>query len=272
MRIPNLMENGDKDEREHWPHLEVLIPHYQDFWVKYVYPLRAENSIWIRRGLDPGFELLAIANYSTFKALARARQKICEDHEEYRHVEELYMQLQRAAEIGVKLVKQYGDIEAFFTRKQRSVSVVPIENLIETRLNSYRNLLHDALLAVPKGDQGRMVPKPEKLLMYAEWSRVMFDFNPDDFVSAESQVKTDFYATAAILESAWKEMSKGYDGLARNRDFLSALHKGVSEVPPTACVPLGASGMFFLGTKEQRDSPLKGFAIIPGKGKPKHRR
>jgi hypothetical protein len=272
MRTPSLIQNGDADEREHWPHLESLIPHYQTFWVKYVYPLRAEDSIWIKRGTDPRFERLAIASYSTFKILARARQKIFEDHEEYRHVEELYMQLQRAAEVCVKLVRQFCDIETSFTGKQCSVSVVPIENFIESRLNVYRNLLHDALLAVPKGERGRMVPKPEKLFVYAEWSRVMFDFDDDDFVSAESQVKNDFYATASILEGAWKEMTKGYDALARKHDFLSALQQGVSEAPPSTSVPLGASGMFFIGAKEPADSALKGFAIVPGKVKPKRRR
>lgn len=219
MPAPSLSENGDTDEREEWPHLESLIPHYQTFWVKYVYPLRAVGSIWIKRGLDPRFERLAIASYSTFKTLARARHKIFDDHEEYRYVEELYMHLQRAAEVAVKLVKQFCDIETACLGRRCLVTVAPIENLIESRLNSYRNLLHDALLAVPKSERGRMVPKPEKLLAYADWSRVMFDFDDDDFVAAESQVKNDFYGTASILEGAWKEMSERYDALARHPAF-----------------------------------------------------
>jgi hypothetical protein len=271
MLTPRLIESGDADEREHWPHMEFLVPHYETFWVKYVYPLRAQNSIWFKRGIDPRFERLAIASYSTFKSLARTRQKIFEDHEEYRYVEELYMQLQRAAEVDVKLVKQFCDIEIAFTGEQCSVSVVPIENFIESRLNSYRNLLHDAMLAVPKGERGRMVPKPEKLLVYAEWSRVMFDFDEDDFVAAESQVKNDFYATASILEGAWKEMAKEYDALARKRDFLSSLQQGVSEAPPSTSVALGASGMFFMGTEEPRDPALRRFAVVPAKGKRKRR-
>jgi|HubBroStandDraft_2_1064218.scaffolds.fasta_scaffold23857_4 hypothetical protein len=265
MHAPNLTDNGDADERKHWPHLEDLIPHYQIFWVHYVYPLRAEGSIWIKRGLDLRFERLAIASYSTFKILARARQKIFQDHDEYRHLEELYMQLQRAAEVGVKLVRQYCEIETSFSHKRCSVSVVPIETLIESRLNAYRNLLHDALLAVPKGERGRMVPKPEMLSLYAEWSRVMFNFNSDDFVSAESQVKNDFYATASILESAWKDMTNGYEELARSHDFLSALQKGVSEEPPTTSVDISASGMFFLGAKDPSYFALKSFPITAGK-------
>lgn len=269
MPAPSLMQNGDTDEREEWPSLGSLIPHYQTFWIKYVYPLRAVGSIWIKRGLDPRFERLAIASYSTFKTLARARRKIFDDHEEYRHVEELYMHLQRAAEVGVKLVKQFCDIETAFLGKQWSVRVAPIENFIESRLNSYRNLLHDALLAVPKGERGRMIPKPDKLLVYADWSRVMFDFNDDDFVAAESQVKNDFYGTASILEGAWKEMSERYDALARHAPFLSALRQGVSEPPPSTSVPFGASGMFFVGAKEPVDPSLKDFPVVQRKVKPR---
>jgi hypothetical protein len=272
MPAPSLIENGDADERKEWPFFESLIPHYQTFWVKYVYPLRADGSIWIKRGLDSRFERLAIASYSTFKTLARARHKIFDDHEEYRHVEELYMQLQRATEVAVKLVKQFCDIETAFLDGRCSVSVAPIENFIESRLNAYRNLLHDALLAVPKSERGRMVPKPEKLLAYAEWSRVMFGFDEEDFVAAESQVKNDFYGTASILEATWKAMSERYDALARNSAFLSALRQGTSEVPPSTSVPFGASGMFYLGAKEPDAPARKGFPIAPGKVKPRRRR
>jgi hypothetical protein len=67
--------------------------------------------------------------YSTFKTLAGARHKIFDDHEEYRHIEELYMHLQRAAEVGVKLVKQFCDIETAFWGKQCSVKVAPYREL-----------------------------------------------------------------------------------------------------------------------------------------------
>src|SRR5579864_6855861 len=93
---PPLLRFGDELEKTNWGHFRGLIPHYEQFWQMHVYPLRVPGSIWFRDGLDPEFEMLAIANYSTFAALCRARHKIHTQHEEYKYVEELYGHLQRA--------------------------------------------------------------------------------------------------------------------------------------------------------------------------------
>jgi hypothetical protein len=261
--IPTLQALGDSEDQGNWPHLEALIPHYESFWVKYVFPLRSEGAIWFKRGIDHRLESMAIASYSAFTALARARHKIFEEHEGYRHIEELYMQLQRAGEVGVKLIKEFNDIEGEFLAKKHTVNAGPLESLIESRLKKYRNLLHDAALAIPKGELGYLIPKPDKLLEYAQWSKTMFHFRDGDFVSAESQVKGDFFATASTLEAAWKAMSTAFDSLILKVEFQRVLHQGDSAVVPSSAVSLTASGNFSIGKSQTESSGRNVFTIVP---------
>jgi hypothetical protein len=85
--------------------------------------LRSEGSIWFRRAVDSDLETIAIASYSTYAALARARQKIHSDHEQYRYVEELYGHLQRSAEIGVKLIRSFNSFYEAVTHRRSSLSI-----------------------------------------------------------------------------------------------------------------------------------------------------
>jgi hypothetical protein len=261
--IPRLQIVGDTEEQQHWPHLQTVIPHYESFWAKYVFPLRSEGAIWFKQGIDPRFERMAIASYSAFTALARARFKIFEDHEDYRHVEELYIHLQRAGEVGVKMVKEFNDIDISLLGHVRSVNVSQLETLIESRLKQYRNLVHDVKRAMPKGERGRMIPKPEKLLEYAQWSQTMFHFREEDFVSAESQVTGDFFATAAALEAAWKVMSGAYDTLSVKSEFQRALHQGDSTLVASSAVPTAASGSFSIGRPASAGDDPDVFPILP---------
>ena len=261
--IPTLQVLGDSEEQQNWPYLEALIPHYESFWAKYVFPLRAEGAIWLKRGIDHRLEAMAMASYSAFTALARARYKIFEDHEDYRHIEELYMQLQRAGEVGVKLIKEFNDIEREFLGERHPVDVSPLESLIDSRLKKYRNLLHDVKLANPKGELGRMIPRPAKLLEYAQWSHTMFHFREEDFVSAESQVKSDFFATALVLEAAWKTMSRAFDSLILKVEFQRALRQGHSDIVASSAVPVTASGNFFIGKSQSESSDRNAFTIVP---------
>src|SRR5579871_840067 len=183
--LPQLARFGDKLERDHWGHLQVLIPHYETFWQRYVYPLRSGHSIWFRNGIDPDLEDLAIASYSTYSTLARARQKIYSEHDEYRFLEELYAMVQRAAEIGVKLLNQFAEFYTGLRHCAPPVSASPTEQFIESRLKKYRNLLHDAILAMPKDDRRRrLIPKPEHIDQYRRWTVVMYEFKQADFVVA----------------------------------------------------------------------------------------
>lgn len=253
-RPPRLARAGDKTERDHWGHMRKLVPHYETFWQRYVYPLRAKGSIWFRRGVDPNLEDIAIASYSTYAALARARQKIHSQREGYQHLEELYATMQRSAEIGVKLVNRFDRFHSALAGRSCGASASPIEKFIEDRLKRYRNLLHDSMLAMPK-DEGRrrLIPKPDRIDQYRRWTAVMYDFSPTDFVVAAQQMENDFRATCSHLEQAWRRMSDAYEDLIIHAAFKAALAKG-SDVPPIlATAP--SSGAFFLGASSAGCQP-----------------
>jgi hypothetical protein len=149
---PSLARKGDETERGYWGNLSSLIPHYELFWRYHVFPLRVPNQIWLRDGLDPQFELLAIANYSTFVSLGRAGHKIFVAHENYKYVEEHYAALQRCCELGKKLIQKFDQLFESLTKRPSGVSASKLEQFIEGRLNDYRNLLHDEMLSTPKDE------------------------------------------------------------------------------------------------------------------------
>jgi hypothetical protein len=115
----------------YWGHLSKLIPHYEVFWRDHVFPLRVPAQIWLRDALDPNFEAVAIANYSTFVSLGRARQKIFVDHENYKFVEEHYAALQRSCGLGIKLIQKFDDLYESLVGQRCGVSVAKLEQFIE---------------------------------------------------------------------------------------------------------------------------------------------
>jgi hypothetical protein len=260
---PQLSRLGDKVERDHWGHLRKLIPHYETFWQTYVYPLRSKGSIWFRRAVDSDLETIAIASYSTYAALARARQKIHSDHEQYRYVEELYAHLQRSAEIGVKLIHSFNSFYAAVTRRRSSLSTQPLEAFIDDRLKAYRNLLHDPMLSMPKDERGRrLVPKPGCLASRKAWTSVMYSFSREDFVVASLQLKDDYRATCSHLEEAWKMMCGLSSELTQKAEFQGALAKGF-DCPELLAVP-PTSGAFFIGASSAVAQPGTTF-VLPNK-------
>ena len=244
--------------------MHALVPHYEEFWQLYVYPLRSSNSIWFRNGVDPQLEDIAIASYSAYAALARARQKIFSRHEEYRFLEELYAAVQRSAEIGVKLLSLFA---AFFTatvHRPSPVSPAHLEQLIDGRLKLYRNLLHDSMLAMPKDDQWRrLVPKPEYIDHYRRWTTVMYWFDPSHFVVAGEQLKNDFRATCSLLEDGWKRMSDACDDLRGLPGFQEALSKGLDGPALSSMPPPASGGLVFLGASSAAAQPTSAAFILP---------
>ena len=108
-----------------------------------------------------------------------------------------------------------------------------------------------------------MLPKPEKLQEYVRWSETMFSFREQDFVAAESQVKSDFYATAAALEAAWKAMSGANHLLSESDDFRRMLHQGEPAPVASVAMPVAASGSFVIGGGSQRADSKTEFVIVP---------
>ena len=211
---------GDKYELSFWRHLQGLVPSYETFWQIHVFPLRTPGQIGLRSGLDPELETLAILNYSTFFTLGRARHKIFVKPERYKYVEEQYASLQRACELGIKLVGAFNVLVESLPGHSSKVSSAELDDFINARLNDYRNLLHDELLATLKDEQGqRFIPKYDAIDKYRKWTAVMYGADGDDFAVAESQLKKDFLATCSRLEDLWTALCAASEEIINTSEF-----------------------------------------------------
>jgi hypothetical protein len=238
---PSLARKGDEAERRYWRHLSPLVPHYEIFWRYHAFPLRVPGQIWLRDGLDPHFQAVAIANYSTLVSLGRARQRIFVNHEKYKFVEEHYAALQRSCELGKKLIERFDDLYESLTRRRSNVSAAKIDQFIDQRLNEYRNLLHDEMLSTPHDERKqRLIPKFDKINEYRDWTTVMYHLKRSDFVVASDQLKVDFRATCSRLEDAWEQMCKASNEIVQLGEYHR--RRNLGEVVASVANPLTASG------------------------------
>ena len=258
---PRLRKLGDKTEQQYWERLRKFIPHYEEFWQLYVVPLRAPDSIWFRRNIDPFEEAVAIASYSTFSALGRAHEQVFGNRDGFRHIEEVYMAIQRAAEVGIKLVEAFAALEEHRLKKQSTLSNVALDRFIKDRLSRYRNLLHETILPMPKQDKRRKIPRPLLIDHYRLWTRVMYDYNDDDFVFASVQAREDFAATSSRLEQNWKSMCSRYTALRKVMRPL--VFDATQEVNFQGSLVGGppASGDIYIGSDSERNEPAKRFQV-----------
>lgn len=259
--LPRLRKFGDRTERQYWDRLRRFIPHYETFWQLYVLPLRERNSIWFREDIDPLVETVAIASYSTYLALGRAHQQVFANRDGFRHIEEVYMAIQRAGEVGLKLVDGFGKLQEQYSRPRPLKSRVSLDGFIKDRLSRYRNLLHDAILPMPKEAKRRQVPKPDKIDNYRLWTRVMYHYNPEDFVFASEQAREDFIATASRLEDAWKEMVSLHTTLQNHLEPLVFHIKQEVVLEGSLVGGPPASGTIYLGSDSLPMKPSDRFAV-----------
>ena len=261
---PRLQKFGDKTEQRYWGRLRKFIPHYEEFWQLYVLPLREPGSIWFRRDLDPKVETVAIANYSTFAALGRAHEQVYSNKDGFRHIEEVYMAIQRSAEVGIKLIQAFALLEEDRLHSPSILGSSDLDDFIKKRLSKYRNLLHHAILPMPKEQKRRKIPKPDRIDEYRLWTRVMYYYNDEDFVFASDQAKADYTATCSRLEDAWKAMCLRYDSLLPGG---SRLVVNVSQLTlptlPTGSMVGGppASGDIYFGRDTERLRPASRFQV-----------
>lgn len=225
--VHQLARDGDRLERAHWGHLRRLIPHYEEFWQTHVQPLRSAKSIWFRADLDPDCEVMAIANYSTFAAIARARHKIYSYNERFKYIEEQYAALQRALEIAEKLRQRFCKLYIDNLKKPCPVSGAGLDEFVDRHIRPYRNLLHDEMLAKPKDSEGRrLIPKRDVIDRYRNWTSVMYEMDMGDFVLAYDQVAADFRASCSQLESLWKQLCVASEALSRSASYRERLARG----------------------------------------------
>jgi len=103
----SLLRDGDELERETWEELSRYIGLYETIWQLFSAPLRGENSIYFRDGIDPKLEMLAMCNYTAYVNVARALSKINHNLDDLKFSEEIWANLQRAIEVGQKAAEAF---------------------------------------------------------------------------------------------------------------------------------------------------------------------
>ena len=171
------------------------------------------------------------------------------------------MAIQRAAEVGMKLIEAFVALEEHLLKRPSTLSTVQLGRFIKDRLSRYRNLLHEPILPMPKQDRRRKIPKPDRIDDYQLWTRVMYEYNDDDFVFASVQAKGDFAATCSRLEGAWKEMCSRYSSLHKGRKPLvfDATQKTILQGSLVGGPP--ASGDIYIGNDSKHVEPARRFHI-----------
>lgn len=221
------MTHGDQIEQETWNLLRPCFQRYESFWLTHVYPLRCKGSIYLRRGLDERFEELAMCHYTTYVNLARARQKIESRSEDFKFCEEIYANLQRAAEVAIKTVTAFRTIYQECLGRGPKVNDAPIGRIAES-FKIYRNLLHDPILATAKDADTRFIPCRDKMDKYHRWTAVMYERDERDFVPVEKQLWSDWLALCSALQTTWRDMEEASSELLKNSKYVERRDKGDS--------------------------------------------
>jgi hypothetical protein len=237
-----LLTDGDDIEKNAWEPLRPFSLFYERFWRTHVYPLRCHDSIHFRNGIDEQFETLAMNHYTTFANLARAHQKISTKSEDFKFSEEIYANLQRAAEVAMKTVDAFRKLYRECLQTSPKVSTEGLA-IIEESFRIYRNILHDPVLATVKDEDGvRLIPRRDKMDKYRRWTAAMYDRNLKDFVPVEKQLKDDFAKLSSSLQSAWKEMEGASKLLVKSPRYIKRRDAGESPPQPSTAVPIAVSG------------------------------
>jgi hypothetical protein len=103
----SLQCDGDELEQQTWGELKDYIGLYETIWRTFSAPLRREQSIYFRDGIDPDLETLAMCNYTAYLNVARALDKIKKLEDDLKFSEEIWANLQRAVEVGKKAASAF---------------------------------------------------------------------------------------------------------------------------------------------------------------------
>jgi len=246
--LVSLSEKGDPTEKEWWLQLQPYISKYEVLWQMHVEPLRTQGSIYLREGINEDFQIFAINHYTTYVNLARAFDKIESRSEDLKYGEEIWSNLQRAAEVAINATEAFTAIYRKCTSAEPRIHTAKLENVLQS-IKQYRNLLHDPMRGTVKDSHGtRLIPRRDILQKYFLWTTVMYHRDDSDFVPVETQLREDFAHLCAVLQDVWSQVEDASHRLATNREYLTRRAAGkVDTTSASVLNPFAASGTFSYG-------------------------
>jgi hypothetical protein len=262
----NLLDHGDRHERERWPLVRDRFGNYEIFWRRYVVPLTnrvcglpvPDDTSWIRvrNDIPPEWEKIAVCHYSVFYHLSRAAERRIEQTKlepgKPTHPEDAISLLQTCCEN----VSDFYD--ALRAVNGAAVNYLPRQlpnafPLFFRKIDVYRNLLiHNPVLGRGEKDGETLLPRlPDDPKGFDAWkNRFRFSWRAVEILDAENLISAQ-----VLLKALEDELARYFDqAWARIIDSLKSrnLHeslKSVLKVPDfgeqiTLSQPLTASGTF----------------------------
>jgi hypothetical protein len=206
----NLLDHGDRSEREFWPLLADRFPSYEILWRNFIVPLThridlqsvADPKKWIRlrAEIPVRYEQAAMAHYSVFYFLGRAVKRISEEKAVLGHPEDVLFLLDS---VGDNLKSFLSKMNALGTdcgcrMFDADYSQFPKGFYPFNKISDYRDIfLHNAVIGRAIDVEQMFVP----------------DWNAERGKSPLERVKESWRAAEMLKQNEWISTEKLFDNL-----------------------------------------------------------
>jgi hypothetical protein len=221
----NLIEHGDRFERQWWPFLKNDFDKWEKFWLHHIIPLtnriddniddKEPSKLFLREDnkIDKHVESMMMANYSVFYYIARANEVVKLDSHGF--PEDAFIFLQAATENARNFI---GIIRKDLSPKlQLNLNDIPEWKHIEAKapiddIKRYRNaFIHSPRLGRSPLLQWECIPKASHIKRAARsWSYVQ-GLPLDCFVESRPYLQKLLIDLMRGLNPAWEQVRKALD-------------------------------------------------------------
>ncbi|HTW46172.1 MAG TPA: hypothetical protein VMD58_11545 [Acidobacteriaceae bacterium] len=204
----NLLNHGDRSEREFWPLLADRFPSYEILWRNFIVPLThridslsandPKKWIRLRTEIPVRYEQTAMAHYSVFYFLGRAVKRLLEEKAVLNHPEDVLFLLDSVGDNFNSFLSKMNDLGTDCGCRVFEVEGLqfPKDFYPFNKISDYRDiLLHNAVIGRAIEVQQMFVP----------------DWNPDKNKSPLERVKNSWRAAEMLKQDEWISTKKLLD-------------------------------------------------------------
>ena len=180
-----LAKRGDPVEQKHWPNLKAHFPLYEQFWQLHILTLR-DNNGQIRGDIDERLELMAQEHYKCFVSLSNALDGV----NNTQHSERTFSSLQNAANSAQNVIHFFDRIRTACVPDADRVAGDDLRDFA-MGICSYRNFVHEDMVAMVERGGKIFIPKADKLNCYKRWSSLRLAPDADLVLQAQPRIISD---------------------------------------------------------------------------------
>lgn len=206
----DVLNHGDRSEREFWPLLAHRFPSYEILWQQLIVSLTSridpqasgdcKKWIRVRADIPPAYEEVAMAHYSVFYFLGRAVKRIAEEESALNHPEDVLFLLDSVRDNLKLFLLKMNEIGADCGRRVFGThcSQFPKGFYPFDKISAYRDiLLHNAVIGRAIDVQRTFIPK----------------WDPDINKSPLCRIKKSWRAAEELTRDEWISTKELFDEL-----------------------------------------------------------